>query len=159
MTGGQMWSLVPKTGVPPTPAPRFSQTRSTRSIWSATPGSASPASASSSAGATYKTQALYRGGVGRAGADHQLHGQRQQFRPSSSSAASGQSGGLYNAAASNGGTSNITTYANNVAPDVIVKAAFDNPMTHIEIGGLGRFMRDYYFPVSTINTGGTLTYS
>ena len=71
----------------------------------------------------------------------------------------GQSGGLYNAAASNGGTSNITTYANNVAPDVIVKAAFDNPMTHIEIGGLGRFMRDFYFPVTTTGTGGTPSYA
>ena len=64
----------------------------------------------------------------------------------------GQSGGLYNAAASNGGTSNITTYANNVAPDLIVKTAYDLPMFHFELGALGRFMRDFYFPVSTTFT-------
>jgi len=65
----------------------------------------------------------------------------------------GQNGGLYNAAATNGGTSNITAYANNVAPDVVVKAAIDVPMAHFEIGGLGRFLRDYYLPVA--GTSGT----
>ena len=61
----------------------------------------------------------------------------------------GQSGGLYNAAAANGGASNITTYANNVVPDVIVKGAYDLPQLHIEVGGLGRFLRNEYFPVLT----------
>jgi hypothetical protein len=84
----------------------------------------------------------------------------------------GQNGGLYNAAASAAGTptctastatppvitcteatSNITTYANNVAPDVIVKFAYDVPVFHAEVGGLGRFLRDEYFPVATY--GGT----
>jgi uncharacterized small protein (DUF1192 family) len=84
----------------------------------------------------------------------------------------GQNGGLYNAAASAAGTpnctastasppvitctlttSNITTYANNVAPDFIVKAAADGPLFHLEIGGLARFLRDQYFPVATY--GGT----
>jgi hypothetical protein len=84
----------------------------------------------------------------------------------------GQNGGLYNAAASAAGTpsctastatppvitctlvtSNITTYANNVAPDVIVKAAVDNPVFHAEVGGIARFLRDQYFPVATY--GGT----
>lgn len=65
----------------------------------------------------------------------------------------GQSGGLYNAAAANGGASNITTYANNVVPDMIVKAAYDLPKMHIEGGGLARFMRDNYLPVTS--TGGT----
>jgi hypothetical protein len=84
----------------------------------------------------------------------------------------GQNGGLYNAAASAAGTpsctassatppvitctlvtSNITTYANNVAPDVIFKAAVDYPVFHAEIGGIGRFLRDQYFPVATY--GGT----
>ncbi|WP_255483916.1 hypothetical protein [Granulicella sp. 5B5] len=65
----------------------------------------------------------------------------------------GQNGGLYNAAAANGGTSNITTYANNVAPDVIVKAAVDLPNFHGEVGGLGRFLRDYYLPITA--SGGT----
>jgi hypothetical protein len=79
----------------------------------------------------------------------------------------GQNGGLYNAAASAAGTpsctassatppvitctlttSNITTYANNVAPDFIVKFAYDNPVFHGEVGGLARFLRDQYFPVT-----------
>jgi hypothetical protein len=62
-------------------------------------------------------------------------------------AGAGQNGGLYNAY--NG------TYANNVAPDVIVKAAFDAPMIHAELGGLGRFMRDYYYPITGTATSGT----
>jgi hypothetical protein len=65
----------------------------------------------------------------------------------------GQNGGLYNAAASNGGTSNITAYANNVAPDFIVKAAVDTSIFHGEIGGLARFLRDYYYPVTITGTG------
>jgi len=65
----------------------------------------------------------------------------------------GQNGGLYNAAGNIGngnaaGTGGITTYANNVAPDLIIKAAFDLPSFHVEVGGLGRWLRDYYYPVT-----------
>ncbi len=82
----------------------------------------------------------------------------------------GQNGGLYNAAASAAGTpsctassatppvitctlvtSNITTYANNVAPDFLVKFAYDNPFFHGEVGGIARFLRDQYFPVASIS--------
>ena len=42
-------------------------------------------------------------------------------------AGAGQGGGLYNAF--NG------TYANNVAPDIIVKGAWDFPNVHFELGG------------------------
>ncbi len=50
----------------------------------------------------------------------------------------GAGGGLYNATAN---------YSNNVAPDVIVKFAFDPPkMGHYEVGGLARFFRDRYYP-------------
>jgi hypothetical protein len=56
-------------------------------------------------------------------------------------AGAGQNGGLYNAY--NG------TYANNVAPDFVVKAAFDTTSVHAEIGGLARFLRDYYYPITT----------
>ncbi|MGI4757480.1 MAG: hypothetical protein ACRYGF_11615 [Janthinobacterium lividum] len=69
----------------------------------------------------------------------------------------GVNGGLYNAF--NG------TYANNVAPDVIVKAAYDLPKAHFEVGGLARFMRNFYYPIvslsaaTTANPGGTYTYS
>jgi hypothetical protein len=70
-------------------------------------------------------------------------------------AGTGQNGGLYNAAAAvaagNGAsTSGITTYANNVAPDVIVKGAFDVPTFHFELGGIARFLRDYYYPVASV---------
>ena len=65
----------------------------------------------------------------------------------------GQNGGLYNAAGNIGsgntaGTGGITTYANDVAPDVIVKGTLDYPHSHFELGGIGRFMRDYYFPIT-----------
>ena len=73
-------------------------------------------------------------------------------------AGTGQNGGLYNAASAvgNGNTAStggITTYANNVAPDFIVKGAVDFPQFHAEVGGLARFLRDYYYPVATY--GGT----
>lgn len=78
----------------------------------------------------------------------------------------GQNGGLYNAAASSAtcttntttivttcSTSNLTTYANNVAPDVIAKVAYDTPVFHAEVGGIARFLRNEYFPVTAY--GGT----
>ena len=90
----------------------------------------------------------------------------------------GQNGGLYNAAASAAGspsctassatppvvtctetTSNITTYANNVAPDVIVKAAYDLPLLHFEVGGIARFLRDQYFPVTWGGTPAAPTFA
>jgi len=49
----------------------------------------------------------------------------------------GNNGGLYNT---------TTTYTNNVAPDVIVKAAFDPAFGHFEVGGLARWFRDRYYP-------------
>ena len=69
----------------------------------------------------------------------------------------GAGGGLYNAF--NG------TYANNVAPDIIVKAAYDMPKAHFEVGGLARFLRDFYYPILSLSApttaapGGTYTYS
>jgi hypothetical protein len=67
----------------------------------------------------------------------------------------GQNGGLYNAAGNvsagnTAGTGAISTYANNVAPDILVKAAFDAHIVHFEVGGLGRFLRNEYFPVLTV---------
>jgi hypothetical protein len=64
-------------------------------------------------------------------------------------------------AGTGGGLYNLTTnYSNNVAPDVIVKAAYDSPrFGHYEIGGLGRWFRDRYYPNQTLATpsaaGGT----
>jgi hypothetical protein len=77
----------------------------------------------------------------------------------------GQNGGLYNAAGNIGagnvaGTAGITTYANNVVPDIIVKTAFDTPVFHIEVGGIARFLRDYYLPVASYgNNAGTPVYT
>jgi hypothetical protein len=77
----------------------------------------------------------------------------------------GQNGGLYNAAGNIGagntaGTAGITTYANNVVPDTIVKFAYDVPKFHIEVGGLARWFRDYYLPVTTTyTTPGTPIYT
>jgi hypothetical protein len=62
-------------------------------------------------------------------------------------AGAGQNGGLYNAF--NG------TYANNVAPDVVVKGAIDLSKAHFELGGLARFLRDYYYPITGVNAAGT----
>jgi len=95
----------------------------------------------------------------------------------------GQNGGLYNAAAQSAGattttttcstptststcvtsvtatTSNITAYANNTAPDLIIKAAYDLPKFHFELGGLGRWMRDYYYPVTWGGTAAAPTFT
>ena len=51
----------------------------------------------------------------------------------------GTSGGLFNAFNGN--------YTNNIAPDVIVKATYDNKRWgHYEVGGLARFFRDRVYP-------------
>jgi hypothetical protein len=92
----------------------------------------------------------------------------------------GQNGGLYNAAESTASaactststttpvtiactttTGNLTSYANNVVPDVIVKAAVDYPTFHFEVGGIARFFRDYYLPVTayTVSSAGAPTFS
>jgi len=93
----------------------------------------------------------------------------------------GQNGGLYNSAASSVSTttttcttptatstcvtavttSNITSYANNVVPDVIVKTAVDFSKFHFEIGGIARFFRDYYLPVTayTLSSAGAPTFT
>jgi hypothetical protein len=39
-------------------------------------------------------------------------------------------------------------YTNQVAPDMIVKASFDPAYGHYEIGGIVRFFRDRYYPVT-----------
>jgi FKBP-type peptidyl-prolyl cis-trans isomerase len=66
-------------------------------------------------------------------------------------AGAGTSGGLYNAYSG--------TYANNVAPDVVVKGAYDLPKAHFELGGIARFLRDYYYPITGVSSGGAYTYS
>jgi len=60
----------------------------------------------------------------------------------------GTGGGLFNSTAN---------YTNNVAPDIIVKAAFDpHHLGHYELAGVGRFFRDrYYANASTVAAGVT----
>jgi hypothetical protein len=55
----------------------------------------------------------------------------------------GTGGGLLNATAN---------YSNNVAPDFILKAAYDSKYGHFEIGGILRFFRDRYYPGVTSTT-------
>lgn len=55
----------------------------------------------------------------------------------------GVGGGLFNATAN---------YSNNVAPDLIVKATYDGFHGHYEVGGLARWFRDRYYPVSSTGT-------
>jgi hypothetical protein len=75
----------------------------------------------------------------------------------------GQNGGLYNAAGNVGagntaGTGAISTYANNVVPDLIVKTAYDHQGFHFEVGGIARFFRDYYFPITYCPTAGQYSF-
>ncbi len=53
----------------------------------------------------------------------------------------GTSGGLYNLSAN---------YSNNVAPDLILKGTYDARYGHFEIGALGRWFRDRYYPNETL---------
>ena len=62
---------------------------------------------------------------------------------------SAPNGGLYNAF--NG------TPTNNIAPDVIVKFAYDAPHVHAELGGLARFYRERYYPFVINPTTGAAT--
>jgi hypothetical protein len=55
----------------------------------------------------------------------------------------GTGGGLYNVS---------TNYSNNVAPDLIVKGTYDDKIGHFEVGGVGRWFRDRYYPNETLAT-------
>jgi hypothetical protein len=55
----------------------------------------------------------------------------------------GTGGGLYNA---------TTNYSNNVAPDLILKGTYDAKYGHFEVGALGRWFRDRYYPNETLTT-------
>jgi hypothetical protein len=55
----------------------------------------------------------------------------------------GTGGGLYSVAAN---------YSNNVAPDLILKGTYDAKYGHFEIGALGRWFRDRYYPNQTLVT-------
>ena len=149
VTGGQMWSLVTETGL------------STNNRTEKLPNSVD---AQYTVGFSWARQAGIRfqqtfGDVKKGGmftaAMSLENAQITNFTAASSVSAAvptnfffagtGQNGGLYNAF--NG------TYANNVAPDVVVKGTLDYPHAHFELGGIARFMRAYYYPITA--TGGT----
>lgn len=149
VTGGQMWSLVTETGL------------STNNRTEKLPNSVD---AQYTVGFSWARQAgirfqqtfgdVKKGGMFTAALSLE-NAQITNFTAASSVGAAvptnfffagaGQNGGLYNAF--NG------TYANNVAPDVIVKGTLDYPHAHFELGGIARFMRAYYYPITA--TGGT----
>ena len=151
VTGGQMWSLVTETGL------------STNNRTEKLPNSID---AQYTVGFSWARQPAVRfqqtfGDVKKGGmftaAMSLENAQITNFTATSSVSAAvptnfffagaGQNGGLYNAF--NG------TYANNVAPDVVVKGTLDYPHAHFELGGIARFMRAYYYPITA--TGGTAT--
>jgi hypothetical protein len=53
----------------------------------------------------------------------------------------GVGGGLYNV---------LANYSNNVAPDLILKGTYDAKYGHFEVGALGRWFRDRYYPNQTL---------
>ncbi len=154
VTGGQMWSLVTETGL------------STNNRSEKLPNTID---AQYMVGFTWARQAAFRlqqtfGAVktGMFTAAMSLeNAQITNFTATSATtgavptnfffAGAGTGGGLYNSTA---------TYANNVAPDVVVKGTFDLPHAHFEVGGIARFLRDYYYPILTTgNTAAPASYT
>jgi hypothetical protein len=66
------------------------------------------------------------------------------------SASNAPSNFFFGNAGAAGGLNNPTAnYTNQVAPDVLLKAAFEPGYGHYEIGGVARFYRDRYYPNGT----------
>ena len=131
VTGGQMWSLVTETkhstdprteNMPQTIDPQyhvgFSWTRQYGMRFS----KMFAGNRATIAGSVEEAQGLYS--ASNAPANFFIGG-------------GGNGGGLFNP---------TTNYTNNVAPDFVVKAAFDPGYGHYEVFGLGRFFRDRYYP-------------
>jgi hypothetical protein len=57
-----------------------------------------------------------------------------------------------NAGAGGGLYSVVANYSNNVAPDLVLKGTYDAKYGHYEIGALGRWFRDRYYPNQTLAT-------
>jgi hypothetical protein len=153
VTGGQMWSLVTETGkgtdartekLPATIDPQYMVGFS----WTRQPG----------------IRLQQRFGDYKTGA-FTLAVSAENAQITSFTASSGTSGAVpsnyyFAGTGTNGGLyNNTTTYANNVAPDFFVKGAFDMPRVHAELGGIARFMRDYYYPILTTTISSTVSYT
>ncbi len=173
LTGGQMWSLVTetKTGLdnatemlPATIDPNYQLGFN----WERQPGFR----------ATYKISPMAVAGISVE--------QAQTLAPGCSAStggfcpinylagAVGTSGGLYNSAGAPGVTSvggsttittaptdafnaPVTTYAYNLAPDMVAKVALDPKFAHVELWGLARFFRDRIYPNESGQTGKALS--
>ena len=149
VTGGQMWSLVTETGhstdartekLPQTIDPNYMIGFS----WMRQPGVRFQQRFGSVPTGQFTLAASFE------------QSQIQSFTANGSAApanyfwgGAGAGGGLYNSTAN---------YANNVTPDFIVKGTLDYTHAHFELGGLARFFRDYYFPITSA-PGAAYTYS
>ncbi len=131
VTGGQMWSLVTETkhstdprseNLPQTIDPQYHVGFSWTRQYGVRFSQMFAANKATIAASVEESQGLYAGS--NAPANFFIGG-------------GGNGGGLFNP---------TTNYTNNVAPDFVVKAAFDPGYGHYEIGGLLRFFRDRYYP-------------
>lgn len=76
------------------------------------------------------------------------------------SASNAPSNFFFGSAGNNSGAYNTgANYSNNVAPDFIVKAAYDAKYAHLELGGLARWFRDRVYPQEWNGTAYTISAS
>ncbi len=136
MTGGQMWSLVTETkkgtdnrteNLPMTVDPQYHVGFS----WARQPAIRLQQKIGGLTAAVSLEQAQTLYAASNANANFFIGG-------------GGTGGGLYNSTAN---------YSNDIAPDAVVKFAYDTPhYGHYEIGGLARFFRDRYYPNQILAT-------
>ncbi len=139
VTGGQMWSLVTETK------------KSTDNRTEATPLGIDHqynVGFSWARQGAIRVQQRFRNGLTLAGS---LEEAQNIFSATNQNTnfffgAPGTGGGLLNATAN---------YSNNVSPDVILKATYDAKRAHLEVGAVGRFFRDRYYPGQTNATPST----
>jgi hypothetical protein len=136
VTGGQMWSLVTET--------KHSTDNRTENL-------PMTIDAQYHVGFSWERQASIRFQQSFGGFTAALSLEQAQILYSASNANNnfffgnaGTGGGLFNATAN---------YSNNVAPDLVVKGTYDIPkVAHFEVGALGRWFRDRYYPNQTLAT-------
>lgn len=148
VTGGQMWSLVTENG------------KSTDNRTEKLPNTVDP---QYHVGYSWARQPALRLqqklGNPVFGSAVTLAASVEQAQDQSFTAAGGPSNFFFGGPGTSGGLYNVAgNYANNVAPDVVAKVAFDFPHSHYEVGGLARFDRARVYPIVS-NVGGVVTLS
>jgi hypothetical protein len=142
VTGGQMWSLVTETkkgvearteNLPMTVDPQYHVGFS----WERQPG--------------LRLQQSFGGfNVALSIEEAQMLYSATNPNPNFFIGGAGTGAGLYNLTAN---------YTNNVAPDLVLKSTYDAKYGHFEVGALGRWFRDRYYPNQTLTVpsvaGGT----